>query len=62
MPKSNVEFWEKKLNRNMERDREVNQYYEKIDWILLRFWEHEVRGNLDEIADTIERTVKEAKY
>ena len=62
IPKSNVEFWEKKLNRNMERDREVNQYYEKSDWNLLRFWEHEVRSNLDGVVDSIENAVKEAKF
>ena len=37
MPKSNIEFWETKLNRNKERDREVNAYYKNQHWTILRF-------------------------
>lgn len=52
MPKSNVEFWKAKLERNQERDKETNNYYKTKDWNILRIWEHEIRGNFD---DTIKR-------
>ena len=61
MPKSNVEFWEKKLRRNMERDREVDEYYSQKGWTLLRVWEHEVRKEFDTTIDKIIRTIEGAK-
>lgn len=32
MPKTNIKFWENKLKRNVERDREVTNHYEEQDW------------------------------
>jgi DNA mismatch endonuclease (patch repair protein) len=55
MPNSNREYWEKKLRRNVERDNEVNKYYSKLGWKVLRIWEHEVKH---EFEDTIEKIVK----
>lgn len=49
MPKTNVEFWEKKLARNKGRDQEVNEYYEENGWNIERVWEHEVRQDLDRV-------------
>ena len=40
-PKSNVEYWESKLRRNVERDRETTQSLTESGWTVLRFWEHE---------------------
>jgi DNA mismatch endonuclease, patch repair protein len=48
-PKSNVEFWEKRLNRNRERDQEVNEYYKDKGWTVIRIWEHEIRDDLDNV-------------
>jgi DNA mismatch endonuclease, patch repair protein len=36
MPKANQDFWEKKLNRNKERDEEVNKYYVEKGWNIKR--------------------------
>lgn len=52
-PKSNQEFWEKKLNRNVERDNEVNTYYLKKRWHLKRIWEHEIKEDLEGIVNEI---------
>ena len=45
IPKSNVDFWEKKLTRNAERDIEVNKYHSDIDWNIIRIWEHDIISN-----------------
>ena len=42
-PKSNQEFWNRKLGRNMERDREVNAHYHEKGWHIMRMWEHEFK-------------------
>jgi DNA mismatch endonuclease (patch repair protein) len=44
--KSNREFWIAKIERNMQRDREVNAYYQSKGWTVLRFWDFEVKGEL----------------
>lgn len=44
--KSNQDFWIAKIERNMERDREVNEYLEKEGWIVLRFWGKQIKKNV----------------
>lgn len=40
-PKANSEYWGPKLERNVERDRTVNQQLHDAGWTVLRAWEHE---------------------
>ena len=47
-PKTNSDFWEKKLKRTIEIDQQVNEQLTKQGWKVLRFWEHEVERNLEE--------------
>lgn len=42
-PASNTEFWEKKINRNVERDREIDHELACQGWMVKRIWEHEVK-------------------
>lgn len=44
-PKSNAAFWQKKLAANKARDLLVNRTLRKDGWLVLRFWEHELRPN-----------------
>jgi DNA mismatch endonuclease, patch repair protein len=41
VPKANSSYWQPKLARNAERDRETVQRLEAGDWSVLRIWEHE---------------------
>lgn len=43
---SNRGFWIPKIERNMQRDREINQYYRSKGWKVLRFWDFEVKKEL----------------
>lgn len=56
--KSNKEFWIKKIERNIERDIEVNQELKKQGWTVIRLWGKEIKKNTAECADLIERTVR----
>ncbi len=42
-PATNPEFWEKKITRNVERDRKIDNELACQGWIVKRIWEHEVR-------------------
>lgn len=61
MPKSNIEFWKKKLERNQERDKEHTQFYLQKEWHILRIWEHEIRQNFDETIQKIAAFIEDAK-
>ncbi len=41
------EYWQKKIRRNMERDKENTAKLENDGWLVLRFWESEIKKNLD---------------
>ena len=57
--KSHQEFWIPKIERNMQRDIEVNEKLQSEGWIVLRFWGKEIKKNLQNCADKIERAVKQ---
>ncbi|ARI75652.1 very short patch repair endonuclease [Halobacillus mangrovi] len=61
MPQTNSEFWKKKLNRNVARDKEVNNHYEAKDWNLLRIWEHEIKEDLEGTVNKIAKFIELAK-
>lgn len=52
--KSNRDFWIPKIERNMQRDKEVNETLEKSGWTVLRFWGNDIKKNVDDCADKIE--------
>jgi DNA mismatch endonuclease (patch repair protein) len=45
--KANREFWIPKIERNMQRDRENNQKLERMGFKVFRFWEHEIKKDLE---------------
>jgi len=44
--KTNREFWIAKIERNMQRDREVNAELERLGYKVFRFWETEIKKEL----------------
>lgn len=52
--KSNPEFWYKKIERNIQRDIEVNNYLAKQGWTVIRFWSGEVKNHLDSCITEIQ--------
>ncbi|ARC27605.1 MULTISPECIES: very short patch repair endonuclease [Bacillus cereus group] len=61
MPKSNTDYWSKKLGRNIERDKEVDEYYKKNNWNIKRIWEHEVKDDLERIVEEVAEFIKDAQ-
>lgn len=58
IPKTNTEYWIKKITRNIERDKEVNIKLQNEGWNILRFWEKDIKKNVSQCADIIEATLK----
>lgn len=47
--------WIAKLQRNIERDAEVNDALASAGWQVIRVWESEIQANPDGVADLIAR-------
>lgn len=45
--KTNREFWIAKIERNMQRDYEVNTELQRLGYTVFRFWEIEIKKELD---------------
>ena len=48
-PADNAEYWAKKRERNIQRDKETTERFEKRGWTVVRIWECELKKkNLSE--------------
>jgi DNA mismatch endonuclease (patch repair protein) len=57
-PDNNKEFWQKKITSNITRDNEVNKILNETGWTVLRFWEHEIKKDIDGVTAIIINKVK----
>lgn len=54
LPATRKKYWTEKIERNKQRDKEVNRYYKKISWKVIRVWEH----NLKSVNKIVEKITK----
>lgn len=47
LPETNRDYWQKKIGRNVKRDREVGKSLTADGWTVLRIWEHELKKGKD---------------
>lgn len=47
------DFWIPKIERNIQRDKEVTEKLESEGWIVLRFWGKEIKENLNDCVQKI---------
>ena len=57
--KSHRDFWIPKIERNINRDKEVNAALEADGWKVLRFWGDEIKKDVKACADLIVDALKE---
>lgn len=57
--KSNQDFWVTKIERNMARDKEVNEHLLSLGWTVLRFWGKQIEKDTAGCADLIEKEVRQ---
>ena len=60
-PQTNAKFWVKKIERNMQRDIEVNTYLESQSWKVLRFWSEDIKKKLQDCLIIIEDVIQSRK-
>lgn len=59
--KSNRDYWIPKIERNMQKDIEVNHVLTAMGYTVIRIWEHEIRKDVNDVADMIMNIIEEKK-
>ncbi len=54
---NNSEFWLKKIQKNMDRDREVDAELKGLGWTVLRFWSKDAIRKTEECIQVIEEYI-----
>lgn len=49
-PATRTDFWMKKIEGNLMRDKLINRQLQKEEWRVLRFWEHQLRKKPERIV------------
>lgn len=60
-PKSNTDYWYRKIERNIQRDAEVTSKLQNEGWHVLRFWGKDITKNLDSCIDTVMKILQADK-
>jgi DNA mismatch endonuclease (patch repair protein) len=56
--KSNRDYWIPKIENNIDHDFNVTQELINLDWVVIRFWDFEIKSNLTACADKIEQAYR----
>lgn len=52
-PETRKDFWMKKIQSNIDRDKKVNEQLKKDGWIVIRIWEHDIKKEPQEAIKKI---------
>jgi DNA mismatch endonuclease (patch repair protein) len=58
-PETNRQYWERKINRNIELAKSNNQKLLENQWVVIRIWEHELKtpSDRERIRDEIRQVL-----
>ena len=56
-PQTNYSYWLQKIERNKQRDKEVNKLLKLQGWKVLRFWEHQIKNNQQKVVNKIQKSL-----
>jgi DNA mismatch endonuclease (patch repair protein) len=57
-PKTNSEYWETKINKNIERDKKHQEVIEQLGYKVFIIWECEVKEDIDENIKLLKKLLK----
>lgn len=55
--KSRHDYWIPKIEKNIQRDQEVNEYLQSQGWKVIRFWGNFIKKNLAQCVSIIETEI-----
>jgi DNA mismatch endonuclease, patch repair protein len=56
-PKSNLDFWDKKFSRNIERDENKISSLKDLGWTVLTIWECEIKNDVIGQAEKVRKII-----
>ncbi len=56
------EYWQKKIRRNVERDVKNNQLLNEAGWMVIRFWESDIKADVEKCADHVHSEYSKRVY
>ena len=59
VPKTNVDFWNDKFEKNRDRDRKINNYLTDQKWKVFTVWECELKHDRDKTLERLYVTIIE---
>jgi len=59
--KSNREFWNAKIERNIQRDKDVTEKLEADGWTVIRFWGEEIIKDVESCTGLIINVIEDIK-
>lgn len=62
VPKSHTEFWQKKLNTNVENDKKNYAKLRSLGWHIIILWECELKENFDALISSVEDEINNIYY
>ena len=54
---SKKDYWLKKIKTNIVRDKRINKELKKLSYKILRFWESEIKKDVDEVIKIIKENI-----
>lgn len=57
-PKSNIEFWENKFRRTVERDKQQSKELSKSGWEVIIIWECQIERDLSSVVALVRACLK----
>lgn len=62
MPKTNPDYWVKKIEGNRKRDKLVNAELKKSGWTVVRLWEYDIKHNFERSFQKVLNAIGEKQF
>ena len=59
-PKTNQEYWEAKINKNIERDKKYKKEIEKLGWKVITVWECSIKHDIEKNIAVLRTLMEDA--
>lgn len=61
MQGNNPDYWISKIERNRERDSEINKKLTYLDWTVIRFWGKDIKKDIEGCVEVVDVVVMESQ-
>jgi len=59
---TNKRYWVNKISSNVKRDKIINRSLRKDGWVVIRFWEHSIRNDINSCLAALAKSDVKGKF